>query len=92
LHKLCKGRTVKAEVAEGDRYGRNVAHCDLPDGRDLSVERVRQGLAINWPEFPGGKYRKLETPDARKKLFLTDARQKSRMHVRERFGARQRGH
>lgn len=79
-------------MPEGNRYGRNVAHCDLSDGRDLSVERVRQGLAINWPEFPGGKYRKLETPDARKKLFLTDARQKSRMHVRERFGARQRGH
>ncbi|PWR02423.1 hypothetical protein DKT77_12665 [Meridianimarinicoccus roseus] len=90
LHKLCKGQTVRAVVIDEDDHGRTVAHCYLPDGRDLSAEMVRQGLAIDWPKFSGGKYRQMETPDARKKLFLADARQKGRMHVWEKFEARQR--
>lgn len=89
LVKLCKGHTVRAEIAEKDDYGRTVAHCRLPDGRDLSAEMVKLGLAIDWPKFSGGKYKKLETPDARKKLWLADARQKGRMHVWEKFEASQ---
>ena len=89
LHKLCKGHTVRAEITEMDAYGRTVAQCFLADGRDLSAEMVKLGLAIDWPKFSGGKYQKLETPDARKKLFLADARQNGRMHVWEKFEARQ---
>ena len=89
LHALCKGHTVRAEITEKDEYGRTVARCYLPDGRDLSAEMVEQGMAIDWPKFSGGKYRHLETPDARKRLFLADARQKGRMHVWEKFDARQ---
>lgn len=89
LHALCKGQTVRAEITEKDEYGRTVAKCYLPDGRDLSAEMVKQGMAIDWPKFSGGVYRHLETPDARKKLFLADARQKGRTHVWEKFDARQ---
>jgi endonuclease YncB( thermonuclease family) len=91
LHRLCKGHTVRAEITDVDDYGRTVARCYLPDGRDLSAEMVRQGLALDWPRFSGGKYRHLEPPDARKKLFLADARQKGRMHVWNRYEARQGG-
>ena len=86
--KLCKGNTIRAEVTEEDDYGRTVAKCFLPDGRDLSAELVKQGLAIDWPKFSGGKYSHLEVAGVRKKLWLADARQKGRMHVWEQFEAR----
>ncbi|MGB3554932.1 MAG: thermonuclease family protein, partial [Jannaschia sp.] len=87
---LCKGQVVRAEVAEQDAYGRTVARCYLPDGRDLSAEMVKVGLAIDWPKFSDGKYRALETAGVRKRLWLADARQKGRMHVWERFETKQR--
>jgi len=89
LHKLCKGQVVRAEITDVDHHGRTVAQCFLPDGRDLSAEMVKQGLAIDWPKLSAGKYREMETHDARKRLFLADARQKGRMHVWEKFEARQ---
>lgn len=89
LVKLCKGHLIRAEISDEDDYGRTVAHCTLPNGQDLSAEMVKLGLAIDWPKFSGGKYEKLETPDARRKLWLADARQKGRMHVWEKFEAKQ---
>ncbi|WP_245155632.1 thermonuclease family protein [Paracoccus ravus] len=89
LTSLCKGHSVRAEVTEQDTHGRTVARCYLPDGRDLSAEMVKLGLAIDWPKFSGGQYRTLETADARKKLWLADARQKGRLDVWERFEAKQ---
>lgn len=85
LISLCKGQQVRAEITDKDGHGRTVAKCYLPDGRDLSAEMVKLGLAIDWPKFSGGAYRSLETPDARKKMWLADARQKGRMHVWDRF-------
>ena len=90
LLSLCKGQTVKAEITEQDAHGRTVARCFLRDGRDLSAEMVKLGLAIDWPKFSGGAYRSMEVYDARKKLWLADARQKGRMHVWEQFEARER--
>lgn len=86
---LCKGQSVRAEVTETDAYGRTVARCYLQDGRDLSAELVKTGLALDWPKFSGGRYRSSETPDARKKLWLADARMKGRMHVWEQFENKQ---
>ena len=86
--RLCKGHKIRAEVTDTDHYGRTVARCYLPDGRDLSAELVKQGLAIDWPKFSGGIYTKLELPGIRKKLWLADARQKGRMFVWEKFEAR----
>ncbi|MFQ1700116.1 thermonuclease family protein [Loktanella agnita] len=86
---LCKGQHIRAEVTGKDHFGRTVAICSLPDGRDLSAEMVKCGLALDWPKFSGGRYRYLETPDARRKLWLADARQKGRMDVWARFEAQQ---
>lgn len=91
MARLCKGQTVRAEITAEDDYGRTVAKCFLPDGRDLSAELVAEGLALDWPKFSNGKYSHLETTGVRKKLWLADARQKGRMHVWEKFEARQRG-
>lgn len=88
LVSLCKGQSIKAEITEKDAHGRTVAKCTLPDGRDLSAEMVKLGLAIDWPKFSGGIYRSLELPDARKKLWLADARQNGRMHVWKQFEAK----
>jgi endonuclease YncB( thermonuclease family) len=89
LVSLCKGQTIRAEITATDDHGRTVAKCFLQDGRDLSAEMVKQGLAIDWPKFSGGKYRSLEVDGVRKKLWLADARQKGRMHVWEKYEAKQ---
>ncbi|MGY9048776.1 hypothetical protein P775_00370 [Puniceibacterium antarcticum] len=89
LVSLCKGQPIRAEITEKDQYGRTVAKCYLPDGRDLSAEMVKLGLAIDWAKFSGGAYRALETSDARKKMWLADARQKGQMHVWKKFEASQ---
>ncbi|WP_417245507.1 thermonuclease family protein [Celeribacter sp.] len=89
LVKLCKGQEVKAEVTDVDAHGRTVAKCFLPDGRDLSAEMVKLGLAIDWPKFSDGAYRSLEVTDVRKKLWLADARQKGRMHIWDKYDAKQ---
>lgn len=91
LASLCKGKMVQAEILAQDAHGRTVAQCWLEDGRDLAAEMVKLGLAIDWPKFSGGKYRSLEVPEVRKKLWLADARQQGRMHVWERYDARRRG-
>ncbi len=89
LVSLCKGQRVRAEVTAEDAHGRTVAKCYLEDGRDLSAEMVKLGMAIDWPKFSDGKYRSLEVPDVRKKLWLADARQKGRIKVWEQFEAKQ---
>ena len=85
LHRLCKGQTVLAEVVEIDGHGRTVAKCAFEDGRDLSAEMVRCGMAIDWPKYSGGAYQELEVPNIRNKLWLADARQNGRMHLWEQF-------
>ncbi len=86
---MCKGHIVSAELTGEDEYGRTVAKCTLSDGRDLSAEMVKQGLALDWPTFSGGAYASLEPDGVRKKLWLADARQKGRLHVWETYEARQ---
>jgi len=88
LVRLCNGHKVTAEIFEKDAYGRTVARCYLEDGCDLSAEMVKLGLAIDWPRFSSGVYMHLEVPDARKKMWLADARQKGRMDIWEKFEAR----
>lgn len=89
LVKLCKGQDVTAEIVNVDTHGRTVAKCLLPDGRDLSAEMVKLGLAIDWPKFSGGEYRVFEPPGVRRQLWLADARQNGRMDVWEKFEATQ---
>ena len=70
---LCKGESIRAEILEEDAHGRTVAKRFLPDGRDLSAEMVKLGLALDWPKFSGGIYRDMEVEGVRKKLWLADA-------------------
>ena len=42
---LISGRTLHCEVRDMDRYGRYVAQCFLPDGRDIAAEMIRAGVA-----------------------------------------------
>lgn len=78
LVQLTKGHKIKAVFHGEQTHAREVATCYLPDGRDLSAEMVKAGFAIDWPKFSGGKYRHLEVPDARRKMWRADARQKGR--------------
>ena len=79
LVNLCKGQEVRA-VFDGDlSHDRTVATCYLADGRDLSAEMVKAGMAIDWRKFSGGKYQGLEPDGIRKKLWRCDARQKGLM-------------
>lgn len=87
LVSLCKGQMVRAEITAKDAFGRTVAKCYLQDGRDLSEEMVKLGLAIDWPKFSGGQYRSMEVPNARKKMWLADARQRGLKHVWEKYDA-----
>ena len=77
--RLCKGQEITAHVHDEMSHDRVVATCYLPDGRDLAAELVKQGLAIDWPKFSGGKYRTLEPPGTRKRLWRAAARQRGRM-------------
>jgi micrococcal nuclease len=79
LIRLCKGHVVEARVEGGDHYDRTVATCFLPDGRDLSAEMVKSGMALDWPKFSGGRYRTFEPAGIRKKLWRADARQNGRL-------------
>ena len=72
LVNMCKGQIIRADVTDTDTYGRTVARCYLGDGRDLSAEMVKLGLAIDWPKFSSGKYSSMEVPGVRKKLWLAD--------------------
>jgi micrococcal nuclease len=79
LIQLCQGQRIRAVSEGGSSHDRTVATCYLPDGRDLSAEMVKAGLAIDWRKFSGGKYRHLEPDGIRKKLWRCDARQKGLM-------------
>ncbi|MCT8330351.1 thermonuclease family protein [Albidovulum sediminis] len=81
LVQLCKGQIITAEIAVDISYDRLVATCYLPDGRDLSAEMVRRGLALDWHNFSGGKYAHLEPEGARKRHWKAAARQRGHMHA-----------
>lgn len=75
LVKLVKGQNIRAELLPDiESYGRLVAICYLSDGRDLSAEMVKLGLALDWPKFSGGKYRHLEPEGVRQKLWRAAAK------------------
>lgn len=76
---LCKGQIITAEFHPERSHDRHVATCTLPDGRDLSAELTKLGLAIDWPKYSGGAYRQYEVEGVRKKLWRCVARQQGRM-------------
>lgn len=74
LFDLCKGQIVRAELDGSMSYDRTVATCYLPDGRNLSVEMVTMGLALDWAKFSSGIYRGFEPAGIRKKLWRVEVR------------------
>jgi len=81
LAALWKGNTIIAKLTPDMAHARVVATCYLPDGRDLSAEMVRCGLALDWPKFSGGRYSYLEPKGVRNKHWKAAARQRGHMHV-----------
>ncbi|MEZ5755710.1 MAG: thermonuclease family protein [Paracoccaceae bacterium] len=86
LHALCKGQIVTATTDGTVSHDRAVAVCQLQDGRDLSAEMVKLGMALDWPKYSGGRYAHLETPEARKKLWRAAARQRGKMVLNKQGG------
>ena len=78
---LVKGQVITAKIDPDMSYDRLVATCYLPDGRDLSAEMVKRGLALDWPKFSGGKYKHLEPEGVRKKHWKAAARQRGHIEV-----------
>lgn len=65
---ICKGQEVRARLTGERSFDRLVGTCYLPDGRDIGAELIKQGLAVDFPLFSQGKYRHLETPQARQRF------------------------
>jgi|TARA_B110000259_G_scaffold175665_1_gene211064 micrococcal nuclease len=49
-------------------FDRIVAKYFLPDGTDLAAEMVKLELALDISHYPDADYKKLETPNSRRKL------------------------
>ena len=56
LRSLITGQRLTCEDMGPDRYGRTVARCTLPDGRDLACALVEMGAARDWPKYSKGAY------------------------------------
>jgi hypothetical protein len=56
---LVDGRTLRCELNGQQTHDRCVGICYL-DGKDISAEMVRQGVARDCPRFSGGRYRIIE--------------------------------
>jgi micrococcal nuclease len=56
LRHLISGETLTCQVLDMDRYGRYVAQCFLPDGRDIAAEMIRSGVATEYCRYSGGFY------------------------------------
>ncbi len=53
---LIAGQTLRCQVRDMDRYGRLVAQCFLPDGRDIAAEMIRSGAATEYCRYSRGYY------------------------------------
>lgn len=60
LLSLVKDSTLYCYEQDVDHYGRIVAQCFLPDGRDLACVLVEHGAAHDWPLFSDGYYKECE--------------------------------
>ncbi len=56
LRGLISGKRLSCAVLDIDRYGRLVAQCFLPDGRDIAAEMIRSGAADEYCRYSGGFY------------------------------------
>jgi micrococcal nuclease len=61
LSELIAGKTVGIKTNSQDRYGRYIVWVFTPDGRDVSVEMLKAGMAWHYKEYDNSKlYEALE--------------------------------
>lgn len=56
LRGMISGKRLRCAVLDIDRYGRLVAQCFLPDGRDIAAEMIRSGTATEYCRYSHGFY------------------------------------
>jgi len=56
LRSLISGKHMRCAILDIDRYGRLVAQCILPNGRDIAEEMIRSGAATEYCRYSGGYY------------------------------------
>lgn len=54
---LVSGKALRCRVRDIDRYGRYVGQCFLPDGRDITAEMIKMGVATEYCYFSKNYYR-----------------------------------
>ena len=58
LKRLAGGRKIRCQIMHRDKYGRTVARCYLPDGRDIGGLMIDSGHAVEMRGFSRGYYSK----------------------------------
>ena len=53
LRSLISGKQLRCAVLDVDRYGRLVAQCLLPNGRDIAAEMIRSGAGTEYCRYSG---------------------------------------
>lgn len=56
LRGMISGKRLSCAVLDIDRYGRLVAQCFLPDGRDIAAEMINSGAATEYCRYSRGFY------------------------------------
>jgi endonuclease YncB( thermonuclease family) len=56
LRGLISGKRLHCDVLDIDRYGRLVAQCFLPDGRDIAAAMISSGVATEYCRYSRGFY------------------------------------
>ena len=51
LSRLCFKKDVRVEISKTDRYGRTIGYGYLEDGRELSHEMLKAGLAWHYKQY-----------------------------------------
>lgn len=57
MRALISGQILRCQIRDIDRYGRYVGQCFLPDGRDITAEMIRMGVATEYCYFSRNYYR-----------------------------------
>ena len=56
MRALISGKELRCLIRDIDRYGRYVGQCVLPDGRDITAEMIRKGVASEFCRYSRGYY------------------------------------
>jgi endonuclease YncB( thermonuclease family) len=69
MHDLVEDKSVRCELDGTKTYDRFVGTCYL-DGRDIGEAVIAAGLALDCPQFSGGRYAEFEVVAAREAIKL----------------------